>query len=325
MFWVVASRWVAVLTILAITGGVGGAKLCLGLARVLGAEEVVFVVNTGDDFEHLGFHVSPDVDTLTYTLADAANPVAGWGREGETWQFMEALHELGGETWFRLGDKDLALHVRRRELLGRGQSLTAATADIAQSLGVPHRILPMSDDPVRTLVHTADGPLAFQHYFVRDRCAPEVTGFDFHGADSAAVNPAIPFDQVTGVVICPSNPFVSVDPVLAVPGMCEGIRRSGAPVVAVSPIVGGAAIKGPTAKMMQELGVPATTVEVAKHYARRSVDGTPLVTGFIVDAVDADAEAEVQALGFATTVAQTVMRSLDDRIALAHTVLEFLR
>lgn len=313
------------MTILAITGGVGGAKLCLGLARVLAPAEVVFVVNTGDDFEHLGFHISPDVDTLTYTLADAANPVAGWGRQGETWQFMEALEELGGETWFRLGDKDLALHARRRQLLADGKSLTSATADIAQSLGVEHRILPMSDDPVRTLVHTADGPLAFQHYFVRDRCAPAITGFDFHGAETAGVNPQIPFDEIAGVVICPSNPFVSVDPVLAVPGLCEGIRGSGAPVVAVSPIVGGAAIKGPTAKMMQELGVPATTVEVAKHYARRSVNGAPLVTGFIVDAVDADAEGDVQALGLATAVAQTVMRSLDDRTALARTVLEFLR
>ena len=312
------------MTILALTGGVGGAKLCLGLARVLSPEEVVFVVNTGDDFEHLGFHISPDVDTLTYTLADAANPVAGWGRQGETWHFMEALDELGGETWFRLGDKDLALHVRRRQLLAAGQSLTAATAHIAQGFGVTHRILPMSDDPVRTLVHTADGPLAFQHYFVRDRCAPEVTGFDFHGAEAARVSPAIPFDQVTGVVICPSNPFVSVDPVLAVPGMCEGIRRSGAPVVAVSPIVGGAAIKGPTAKMMQELGVPATTAEVARHYARRGAGDAPLVTGFVIDAVDAAAEQQVQALGLETTVAQTVMRSLDDRIDLARAVLKFL-
>lgn len=312
------------MTILAITGGVGGAKLCLGLAHVLAPEEVVFAVNTGDDFEHLGFHISPDADTLTYTLADAANPVAGWGRQDETWHFMEALEELGGETWFRLGDKDLALHVRRRELLAEGQSLTTATADVAESLGVRHKILPMSDDPVRTVVHTADGPLAFQHYFVRDRCAPEVTGFSFEGADSATVNPAIPFDQVTGVVICPSNPFVSVDPVLAVPGLCEGIKRTGAPVVAVSPIVGGAAIKGPTAKMMHELGVPASTVEVAKHYARRSVEETPLVTGFVIDAVDADAEGEVQALGLRTTVTQTVMRSLDDRIALARAVLGFL-
>ena len=312
------------MTILAITGGVGGAKLCLGLARVLAPQEVVFVVNTGDDFEHLGLHISPDVDTLTYTLADAANPVAGWGRHDETWHFMEALDQFGGETWFRLGDKDLALHVHRRELLAAGQSLTAATAHIAEGLDVRHRILPMSDDPVRTVVHTADGPLAFQHYFVRDRCAPEVTGFDFHGAEDARVNPAIPFDQVTGVVVCPSNPFVSVDPVLAVPGMREGIRRSGAPVVAVSPIVGGAAIKGPTAKMMQELGVPAATVEVAKHYAQRKVDDTPLVTGFVIDAVDADAEGAVRALGLKTAVAQTVMRSLDDRIDLARTVLEFL-
>ena len=306
------------MTVLALTGGVGGAKLALGLAKVLPPEEVAFVVNTGDDFEHLGLHISPDIDTLTYTLAGLADAANGWGRGDESWRCLETLGALGGETWFRLGDRDLALHLRRRTLLDQGIGLSAATAAIALSLGIEHAILPMSDDAVRTRVLTADGPLAFQHYFVRDRCEPVAQGFEFAGVNSAHLNPAIAFDDVRLVVICPSNPFVSVDPILAVPGMRDALRDTEAPVVAVSPIVGGRAIKGPTAKMMRELGVPATTLQVAKHYAG-------LATHFVLDAVDAEAADAVAALGLETKVAQTVMRSLADRIALARTVLEFSR
>ena len=306
------------MTMLALTGGVGGAKLALGLAKVLPPEEVAFVVNTGDDFEHLGLHISPDIDTLAYTLAGLADAANGWGRGDESWHCLETLGALGGETWFRLGDRDLALHLRRRTLLDQGIGLNAATTAIARGLGIEHAILPMSDDAVRTRVLTPDGPLAFQHYFVRDRCEPVAQGFEFAGANSARLNPAIPFDDVRLVVICPSNPFVSVDPILAVPGMREALRDTEVPVVAVSPIVGGRAIKGPTAKMMRELGVPATTLQVAKHYAG-------LATHFVLDAVDAEAESAVAALGLETQVAQTVMRSLADRIALARTVLEFSR
>ena len=306
------------MNVLALTGGVGGAKLALGLAKLLTPDDLAFVVNTGDDFEHLGLHVSPDVDTLVYTLADAANPATGWGRANESWHFMETLAQLGGETWFRLGDRDLALHVRRRSLLDQGIGLTAATAILAEQLGIPHRILPMSDDPVRTRVQTPDGTLAFQHYFVRDRCEPTALGFEFAGAASAKLNPAIAFDALDAVVICPSNPYVSVDPILAVPGMTEALRGANCPIVAVSPIVGGAAIKGPTAKMMRELGVPASTIEVAKHYRK-------LATHFVIDEVDAGASDAVAALGLQTICAQTVMRTLDDRIALAKTVLAFVQ
>ena len=304
------------MTVLALTGGVGGAKLALGLAQVLGPDALAFVVNTGDDFEHLGFHIAPDVDTLVYTLAGAANPAAGWGRRDETWAFMAALEQLGGETWFRLGDRDLALHVRRRALLDAGENLTAATAAIAARLGVRHTVLPMSDDPVRTQVLTAAGPLAFQHYFVRDRCQPVAEGFAFAGTAGARLNSAIPWQGLRAVVICPSNPFLSVDPILAVPGMREALAAAGVPIVAVSPIVGGAAIKGPTAKIMRELGVPATTLAVAEHYAG-------LVTHFVVDAVDRAAVPAVAALGMDATVAQTVMRSLEDRVQLARAVLAF--
>ena len=306
------------MTVLALTGGVGGAKLALGLARVLSPEEVVFVVNTGDDFEHFGLPICPDLDTLVYTLAGLASDSAGWGRKDETWRFMETLERLGGETWFRLGDRDLALHVRRRALLAAGLGLTAATAALAPSLSVQHPVLPMTDDPVRTRVLTPEGPLAFQHYFVRDRCRPTALGFEFAGAAKARLNPRIPFADLTAVVICPSNPFVSVDPILAVPGMTDALQAANVPVVAVTPIVGGKAIKGPTAKMMRELGVPATAEAVARHYAG-------LATHFVIDRVDAACEAAVRGLGMRTAVAQTVMASLADRVALARDVLDLAR
>ena len=307
------------MSIIALTGGIGGAKLALGFTKVLGPGEVSFVVNTGDDFEHLGMHISPDVDTLTYTLADEANTETGWGRRDETWHFMETLEHLGGETWFRLGDRDLALHAFRRTRLDAGATLTEVTREICTKLGVAHDVWPMSDDPVRTHVHTKDGPLAFQHYFVRDRCAPAVTGFEFAGIDEATVNPALAAalrGDVRAIVICPSNPFVSVDPILNVPGMRDLLRGAGVPIIAVSPIVGGQAIKGPTAKMMRELAIPATTEQIARHYAG-------LVTAFVLDERDATAEPAVQALGLDTVVAQTIMVTLEDRVELARTVLDF--
>ena len=303
---------------LAFTGGVGGAKLALGLSHVVAADELTFVVNTGDDFQHLGFHISPDVDTLTYTLAGRSNQDTGWGTENESWHFMEALEELGEPTWFRLGDRDLALHVYRRERLAAGLTLTEITGEIAAKLGISHNILPMTDNPVQTYVHTPDGPLSFQHYFVRDRCKPSVSGFEFRGIADARVNPAINFDELDGVIVCPSNPFVSVDPIFAIPGMKEAIRRSNIPVIAVSPIVGGTAIKGPTAKMMKELNVPSTALEVAKHYNN-------IITGFVLDEADREATKKVQDLGLSIDVQPTVMVTLDDRVALAHAVVEFIK
>lgn len=303
--------------ILAITGGVGGAKLALGLAQMLSPEELTFAVNAGDDFTHLGLEISPDLDTLTYTLADLANPDTGWGRRDESWEFMAALRELGGETWFQLGDRDLALHIHRTELLRQGASRTEAAAAIGQALGVEFPLLPMSDDPVRTTVHTEQGALAFQHYFVRDRCQPEVTGFEFQGLAAARPNPAILscLDQVDGIVICPSNPYVSVDPMLHLPGMRDALADASAPVVAVSPIVGGTAIKGPTAKMMRELAIPNTATAVAAHYG-------DLLDGFILDQQDQDLE---DTLGVPAIVTQTVMVTLQDRVNLARDVLAFIQ
>jgi LPPG:FO 2-phospho-L-lactate transferase len=303
--------------VVALCGGVGGSKLALGLASVLAPGALTVVVNTGDDFEHLGLHVSPDLDTVLYTLAGLNDVERGWGRAGETWQFMQALRALGGETWFALGDQDLAIHVERTRRLRDGEPLTAIVRDMAARLAVATHIAAMSDDPVRTRVHTRDGALPFQHYFVKHRCEPVVTGVSFEGAAAARANPALldalAAPSLTAVVICPSNPYLSIDPVLAVPGVREALRRTGAPVVAVSPIIGGQAVKGPTAKIMRELGIAVTNREIAGHYA-------DLIDGLVIDAADA---AEADQVGVKVAVTRTLMASLDDRRGLARAVLAF--
>jgi LPPG:FO 2-phospho-L-lactate transferase len=305
---------------LAITGGIGGAKLALGLSKILSADELAFVVNTGDDFEHLGLHISPDVDTLIYTLAGLNNPDTGWGRRDESWQFMSALADLGGETWFRLGDKDLAMNVERSRRLQEGESLGQVTASLAESLGVSHPILPMSNEPVRTLVHTEDGPMEFQHYFVREQCRPVVKSFEFRGSDVAQLNPAIlqwlDSSQFAGVIVCPSNPFISIDPILSLPTLRDALRNAAVPVIAVSPIIGGKSLKGPLAKMMLEMSLPAKASWIADHYQ-------DFVDGLLVDSRDEALVADIEAMDVRACITNTVMESLDDRIRLAKTSLEF--
>ena len=256
---------------LAMSGGVGGAKLTQGLAACLPPQDLLAVVNTADDFEHLGLPICPDLDTMLYTLSGRANKTLGWGVRDETWRCMEAMADLGGETWFSLGDSDLATHLRRRVLLEQGHTLSEVTTLLFTALGVSHRVLPMSDQQVRTIVHTEVGDLPFQSYFVRDRCEPKVKGFTFEGVERAKPAPAV-CEWLSGshpasVVICPSNPFVSIGPILAVPGFLELIQNVG-PVVAVSPIVGGQAIKDPAAKMMAELEMPVTALAVAEHFGK---------------------------------------------------------
>jgi len=301
--------------IVAISGGVGGAKLSLGLAHLLG-ERLSIIVNTGDDFEHLGLAISPDVDTTLYTLADVVNPETGWGRRDETWTFMRTLATLGGADWFRLGDGDLALHVERTRRLRAGETLTAITADVAKKLGIVARVLPMSDQPVRTLVETPEGTLGFQDYFVRLRCAPVVKALHFASAGAARPSPqvlsALADPDLTGIIICPSNPWLSIDPILAVPGLPDAIRTSGAPVIAVTPIIAGQAVKGPTAKIMGELGLSGDAVTIARHYAG-------LIDAFVLDRQDA---ALVPRFDLPVHLAQTLMRTLDDRIALADACLQ---
>lgn len=301
----------------ALCGGIGGAKLALGLSRVLAPRQLTVVVNTGDDFEHLGLHISPDVDTVLYTLSGLADPVRGWGQVDETWVFMAALEALGGETWFRLGDRDLATHVERTRRLRAGESLSSVVEAFARSLGLAARILPMSDDSVRTVLETDEGVLAFQDYFVRRQCRPRVSAVRYHGAEIAAALPAV-LDAIAdprqaGIIICPSNPYLSIDPLLAIPALRRAISAASAPVIAVSPIVAGRAIKGPTAKLMAELGLEVSSTEIARYYE-------DLIDGFIVDTADADS---AEAIGCPTHVTNTLMESLGDRDRLAGTCLHF--
>ncbi len=303
--------------VLAICGGIGGAKLALGLYRVLPRDRLVLCVNTGDDFEHLGLHVSPDLDTVMYTLAGIENPGTGWGRRGETWTFMQALEALGGETWFRLGDGDLAIHVERTRRLASGETLTGITTNLARRLGVEADLLPMSDDPVRTLVETTEGTIPFQHYFVARRCEPVVRRILFEGAKRAKPNPRITetlrSPDLDVVVICPSNPYLSVDPILALPALRQALADSAAPVIAVSPLIGGQSVKGPTAKIMRELGIPLTQTSIARHY-----DG--LIDGIMIDQTD---QVEASTLPLATRTTRTLMISFEDRERLAREVLAF--
>lgn len=302
--------------VLALCGGVGGAKLALGLSLILPPERLTVIVNTGDDFTHLGLRICPDIDTVTYTLAGLSNTELGWGRAGESWEFMENLRTLGGPDWFNLGDKDLATHVERTRRLMAGDSLSAVTADFAARLGIGPAIAPMTDDEIATVVETDGGDLAFQHYFVRDRCQPEVRGIRFEGAESAMPSPAFIAalrGDLDAVVICPSNPYLSVDPLLAMPGVREALAAQGAPVIAVSPIVGGKAIKGPTAKLMGELGLEVTQATIVHHYRG-------LIDGLVLDTQD---RGDAEGLGVSTYVTDTVMKTIDDRTGLARAVLDF--
>ena len=303
------------MTVVALSGGVGGAKLALGLSRVLPADQLLVVCYTGDDFEHLGLCISPDLDTVMYTLAGLANQEVGWGRGDETWSFIETLGVLGGETWFRLGDRDLAVHVERTRRLRAGETLSAVTADLCARLGVGPRVLPMSDDPVRTRVLTGEGWIDFQEYFVRRHCEPPVHELAFHGATTARAEPdflaALTDRDTEAVVICPSNPFISIEPILAVPGVRAALADCPAPVVAVSPLIGGRAIKGPTAKMMAELGMTPSAGGVARRY-------DDLIDGYVCDFADMDQVAGIDAR---VTLGQTLMTTLADREALARTVL----
>jgi len=290
---------------------------------VLPPEALHVLVNTGDDFEHLGLHISPDIDTLLYTLSGLADPVQGWGIAGESFHTLDALERLGGEVWFRLGDRDMATHLWRSAALRAGNSLSHVTRELAQRLGVPVVIHPMSDEAVRTTVQTSEGSLPFQHYFVRERCEPAVTGFTFEGVEqarpNAAVMEALQAQRYTDIVICPSNPFVSIDPILQLPGLWQALRDAAAPVSLVSPIVAGTALKGPAAKMMSELGVPVTALGVAQHYAAQYPG---LIDWFLIDASDATLAQSIGELGMQVAVTSTVMKTREDKQRLAQFALD---
>lgn len=299
--------------VVVLTGGVGGAKLVLGLTQVVAPDRITAIVNTGDDFRHFGLWICPDLDTLLYTLAGKADVEHGWGRAGETWGFMAALRSLGAEDWFLLGDGDLALHVLRSARLASGSTLSQISRDFAQSWGLEVAMLPMSDDPVSTHLSTDEGDLPFQRYFVERRCVPTVNAIRFEGAAAALAAPgvveAIESAHTRAVLIAPSNPFLSIDPILAVPGIRAALMNAAAPVVAVAPIVGGKAVKGPTAKLMVELGIPITPRAIADHY--RGV-----IDGLLVDERDGTED-----LGIPMASTDTLMLSLEDRARVASAAL----
>lgn len=300
---------------LALCGGVGGAKLALGLSRVLAPEQLTIVVNTGDDFEHLGLSICPDIDTVTYTLAGLVQPIHGWGRDAESFAALETVERLGGETWFQLGDKDIGLHLMRRMMLDEGNSLSAVTKHIACRLGIAHAIAPMTDGRVRTMVQTSGGLIPFQQYFVKERCAPVITGIQYIGAAdalaSSALTQALADPDLAGVFLCPSNPYLSIDPILALPGVRQMLADATAPVIAVAPIVRGAAIKGPTVKIMGELGIEPSAAAVALHYA-------DFLDGYIIDTTDS-----LTAKGPRVISCNIVMKSLDDKVVLARRCIAF--
>jgi LPPG:FO 2-phospho-L-lactate transferase len=294
--------------VVVLTGGVGGAKLVLGLMRVMPPEDITAIVNTGDDFVHLGLPISPDIDTLLYTLSGKANIAQGWGRERESWTFMDAIRSLGGPDWFNLGDGDLALHVMRLA----GGMLSETTARFAKAWAIQAQIVPMTDDRVATILETDIGTLPFQNYFVEHRCAPVVHSIGFEGAATAQPAPGVT-EAITGadvILIAPSNPWLSIDPIRSVPGIRAALHAASAPVVAVSPIIGGKAVKGPTAKLMSELGLPVSNASIAAHYG-------DMLDGLLIHEGD-------DAPDIAVAQTDTLMQTLDDRARVARAALDLV-
>lgn len=304
------------MSVLAIAGGVGGAKLAAGLAAVLPEGALTVAVNTGDDFEHMGLTICPDLDSVMYAMAGLNNREKGWGVAGETWAFMEMVGRLGGEGWFNLGDRDLATHVLRTQRL-RSQTLSQVTAGLTHALGIRQRVVPMSDDPVGSIVQTDEGELAFQDYFVRRQCGPRFLGIRFEGAGAARLSPgfaeALADPALEAIVLCPSNPWLSIGPVLAVPGVRAALLARRVPVVALSPFIAGQAVKGPAAKIMAELGQTPTPPALAAHYAG-------LVDGLAVDHADA-----CDLPGMAVLACDALMRDAADQVRLAGEMLGFAR
>lgn len=304
--------------VLALSGGVGGAKLAAGLADVLPPEQLTIVVNTGDDFEHLGLTICPDIDSVTYALAGLNDTQRGWGVADEGWKAMEMLGRLGEERWFNLGDRDLAMHIARSWRLRAGESLSEVTRRLTGELGIAAALVPMSDAPVRTQVQTEEGWLDFQHYFVAEQCRPVARAIRFAGTPGAAPSPgfaeALAREDLAAVIVCPSNPYLSVDPILAVDGVKDALLARDVPVVAVSPLVGGTAIKGPLAKLLAELGKPCDNATIASHYRG-------LVDHMLIDHCDANDAEDLRALGISAIIDATVMCDAADRRRLARVAL----
>ena len=300
--------------IVALAGGVGGAKLALGLTHVTEPENLVIAANTGDDFIHLGLHVSPDVDSVTYALAGIENPETGWGVANETWSFMQMMGRLGGETWFRLGDRDLATHVERTRRLAGGATLSEVTQEFCRAFGIRHTVLPMTNDRLRTIILSGGKRVSFQHYFVKLQCAPVIDELVYEGAAEArpaqGILDALNSPALQGIILCPSNPYLSIGPMLAMTELTDAIKRTKRPVVAVSPIIGDAAVKGPAAKIMRELGHEPSCLSIAKFYHG-------LIDFLIIDRSDFMHASAIRQLGIRPILSDIMMRDLDDRCRIA--------
>ena len=307
---------------IAVSGGVGGAKLALGLEKIIQSEDLMVIGNVGDDFQHFGLHISPDIDTLLYTLSGKSDIEKGWGLANETWEFMSAMKELGGDIWFQLGDRDLATHVERTRRLQHGESLSEITDYFRRTFGIGATIIPVTNDQLRTIVETDIGVLNFQEYFVRERCNPRIQNLHFQGSESAypqkELTKALGSTELQSIIFCPSNPLLSIDPILSIQGLKKAFADSGAKIVAVTPIVGGAAIKGPAAKNLRELGYPVSATTVAKHYQG-------LIHGFVLDKRDHQEAQQIEELGIAVLVAETIMNDLETKIQLAEKTLQFAK
>ena len=305
--------------VLALAGGVGGAKLALGLSKILPPDRLVIVVNTGDDEQFHGLHVSPDLDTVTYTLSGLYNPETGWGINGDSFETLQMLHRLGADTWFNLGSRDFAMHIRRTDLLSQGSTLSEVTSRLTAHLSIQHPIIPMSDQPVRTVLDTDEGTLSMQEYFVKRRAEPAVKSISYLGSADAKPSPgfASALDAATAIIICPSNPFLSVAPILAIPGVHDAIVEHPAPRVAVSPIVGGAAVRGPAGKIMEELGADVSVVGVAREYRE-------ICDVLVLDTQDENLTDAVGAEGVEAAVMPTIMQTDADKVQLAELVLELV-
>lgn len=305
----------------ALCGGVGGAKLALGLKSCLKSNQLMVVGNVGDDFEHWGFQISPDLDTLLYTLSGVSNQELGWGREGETWTVLEEVARLGGDSWFRLGDRDLAVHIERSARFDQGETLSSITQQLCKSFGLNYCILPPTNDRIRTIVETNVGLMEFQEYFVRRQCEPVVTGLRYDGAEKASLLPdiytALNNPDLQSVIISPSNPFLSIAPILAISDFKNQLANSNAPCVVVSPMSGSKAFKGPTAKIMGELGYEMSSFAVASYYSSELIDG------IIIDMTDADLVPRIEELGIQPYVTDTLMDSFNEKMRLAAEVIQF--
>lgn len=308
------------LKVVALAGGVGAAKFLVGLSGVMSPEDITIISNTGDDIELLGLRVCPDIDTVMYTLAGVINQETGWGVAGDTFECLKVIERVGGPAWFKLGDRDLAIHIRRTEMLKEGRTLTEVTAALGRALGVRSTILPMTDAYTPTRVATDEGDMHFQEYFVRRRCEPRVRAISFDRIESArpAAGATEAISSADAVLVCPSNPFISVGPILAVPGMREALEETAAPVVAISPIVAGRALKGPAADMLNDLGYEVSARGVAQVYRG-------LVDLFIIDERDAEIGSSIEEIGVEVRAANTLMNTLEDKLRLAGEVLKIVK